>query len=464
MGTGLELVGNNTTKGIIPRAVEHLFNGISQRQEDSRCKNQQIPEFQVTAQFLEFYNKDVIDLLSQNKASNEQIKIREDKSGSVYFVGATTHQVRSVEETAQKLKMGALNRTTGATQVNPQSSRSHAIFTLHVKQTRVVAVEEGSSEQEFETLTAKFHFVDLAGSERLKRTGATGDRAKEGIAINSGLLVLGNVISALGDKTKRSQHVPYRDSKLTRFLQDSLGGNSRTLMIACISPSDRDFVETLNTLRYANRAKNITNRIQVNQDKSSQVISELRRQIAQLEVELMEYKQGKRLITEDGSEAVNDMYHENSALQVEVDQLKSQAKVMEEQISQRDKTVEQLKTQMAEVKAKPDDALEKLSLSSGTDLLQDQIKKTKAVQTEGEFTQEYHVKKLEWDNIHLKEMLEEEKKKATVQQATNDMLFSKNSALNDKIRGLVQEEEFLKDKVVALEKQVISLKGHNRET
>lgn len=345
MGTGLELIGNPQTKGIIPRAVDHLFNGISQRQEEARKKGQPVPDFHVTAQFLELYNEDVIDLLSANKTNHEEIKIREDKSGSMYVVGASSHQVRSVEETSQILKTGALSRTTGSTQMNSQSSRSHAIFTLMVKQTRVVPIDDVSGQQEFESLTAKFHFVDLAGSERLKRTGATGDRAKEGIAINSGLLVLGNVISALGDKTKKTSHVPYRDSKLTRFLQDSLGGNSRTLMIACISPSDRDFVETLNTLRYANRAKNITNRIQVNQDKSSQVISALRRQIADLELELMEYKQGKRLITEDGSEAVNDMFHENTMLQNEVTRLKTRVKVLEEATATLNQTVIQLKTE-----------------------------------------------------------------------------------------------------------------------
>ena len=146
------------------------------------------------------------------------------------------------------------------------------------------------NEYEFETLSAKFHFVDLAGSERLKRTGATGHRAKEGICINRGLLALGNVISALGDRDKRGSHVPYRDSKLTRLLQDSLGGNSRTLMIACVSPSDRDFMETLNTLRYANRARNIKNRVSVNQDTTSQQISLLKAEIERLNYELMQYK------------------------------------------------------------------------------------------------------------------------------------------------------------------------------
>jgi kinesin family protein 4/21/27 len=192
--------------------------------------------------------------------------------------------------------------------MNLQSSRSHAIFTLHVKQTRPIKlfIDEKDSridtnsrlETEFETLVGKFHFVDLAGSERLKRTGATGRRAKEGICINRGLLALGNVISALGDKEKRGCHVPYRDSKLTRLLQDSLGGNSRTLMIACVSPSDRDFMETLNTLRYANRARNIKNKVTVNQDKTTQQIAQLKAEIERLKYELMQYKANSTKITD----------------------------------------------------------------------------------------------------------------------------------------------------------------------
>lgn len=215
--------------------------------------------------------------------------------------------------------------------MNTQSSRSHAIFTLHIKQQRLVTDNEDYP-NEFETLTAKFHFVDLAGSERLKRTGATGDRAKEGISINCGLLALGNVISALGDKSKKALHIPYRDSKLTRLLQDSLGGNSKTVMIACVSPSDRDFMETLNTLKYANRARNIKNRISINQDKTSKTIGELRQQIAQLQLELVEYKQGKRVIGADGNEMVNDMFYENNMLQGEVNNLRTRVKAMQDTI------------------------------------------------------------------------------------------------------------------------------------
>lgn len=334
MGSGLEVVGSPQLKGIIPRAIEYLFNGIKVKQQEAKDRGLPIPEFQVTAQFLELYNENIIDLLCQDKKN--QIKIHEDKDGNMYLVGATVHPVRSVEETSNFLKMGALSRTTGSTQMNSQSSRSHAIFTLHIRQQRVVDIANENvanitgAEQEIETLTAKFHFVDLAGSERLKRTGAEGERAKEGISINTGLLALGNVISALGDKSKKATHVPYRDSKLTRFLQDSLGGNSRTLMIACISPSDRDFMETLNTLRYANRAKNIKNKVVANQDKSSQIISALRAQIQQLELELMEYKQGKRVIADDGREVVNDMFHENNLLQNEIENLKTRVKALQE--------------------------------------------------------------------------------------------------------------------------------------
>uniref|UniRef100_A0A3B5AQY5 Kinesin-like protein KIF21B n=1 Tax=Stegastes partitus TaxID=144197 RepID=A0A3B5AQY5_9TELE len=192
--------------------------------------------------------------------------------------------------------------------------------------------EPDSAGPEYETLMAKFHFVDLAGSERLKRTGATGERAREGISINCGLLALGNVISALGDQTKKGGHVPYRDSKLTRLLQDSLGGNSRTVMIACVSPSDRDFMETLNTLKYANRARNIKNKVVVNQDKTSQQISALRAEIARLQMELMEYKAGKRVACEDGSEGYSDLYQENAMLQRENDTLRLRVKAMQETI------------------------------------------------------------------------------------------------------------------------------------
>ncbi|XP_042351710.1 kinesin-like protein KIF21A isoform X3 [Plectropomus leopardus] len=367
MGTGFDVNITDEELGIIPRAVHHLFKGIEERRQAAQEQGRPVPEFKINAQFLELYNEEVLDLFdsARDMKQKSHIKIHEDANGGIYTVGVTTRTVSSEAEMMQCLKLGALSRTTASTQMNVQSSRSHAIFTIHLCQVRVCAsdnqesetdnrVSNGNSEMdEYETLTAKFHFVDLAGSERLKRTGATGDRAKEGISINCGLLALGNVISALGDRSKRSSHVPYRDSKLTRLLQDSLGGNSQTVMIACISPSDRDFMETLNTLKYANRARNIKNKVMVNQDKASQQISALRTEIARLQMELMEYKTGKRLMGEDGVESFSDMFHENSMLQTENSNLRVRVKAMQETIdAQRARLTQMLSDQANQVIAR----------------------------------------------------------------------------------------------------------------
>ncbi|XP_015208099.2 kinesin-like protein KIF21A isoform X7 [Lepisosteus oculatus] len=379
MGTGFDVSIGENELGIIPRAVHHLFKGIEERKQAATEQGLPPPEFKVNAQFLELYNEEVLDLFDSTrdieaKKQKSHIKIHEDASGGIYTVGVTTRTVGSETEMMQCLKLGALSRTTASTQMNVQSSRSHAIFTIHLCQVRVCAstnnqdnetdnrIINGSSQiDEFETLTAKFHFVDLAGSERLKRTGATGERAKEGISINCGLLALGNVISALGDKSKKATHVPYRDSKLTRLLQDSLGGNSQTVMIACISPSDRDFMETLNTLKYANRARNIKNRVMVNQDKASQQISALRTEIARLQMELVEYKTGKRIIGEDGMESINDMFHENSMLQTENNNLRVRIKAMQETIdAQRARLTQILSDQANQVLARAGEGNEEI--------------------------------------------------------------------------------------------------------
>ncbi|XP_008399394.1 kinesin-like protein KIF21A isoform X2 [Poecilia reticulata] len=377
MGTGFDVNIGDDEQGIIPRAVHHLFRGMEERRQAATEQGRPVPEFKINAQFLELYNEEVLDLFDttrdlEARRQRSNIKIHEDANGGIYTVGVTTRTVTSAAEMMQCLKLGALSRTTASTQMNVQSSRSHAIFTIHLCQVRVCSPDNNdnvtdnrlandSEIDEFETLTAKFHFVDLAGSERLKRTGATGDRAKEGISINCGLLALGNVISALGDRSKRSTHVPYRDSKLTRLLQDSLGGNSQTVMIACISPSDRDFMETLNTLKYANRARNIKNKVMVNQDRASQQISALRTEIARLQMELMEYKTGKRVLGEDGMEGINDLVHENSMLQTENNNLRVRVKAMQETIdAQRTRLTQILSDQAGQVLAKAGEGNEEI--------------------------------------------------------------------------------------------------------
>ncbi|XP_016006064.2 kinesin-like protein KIF21B isoform X2 [Rousettus aegyptiacus] len=364
MGTGFDVAMAPEEQGIIPRAIAHLFGGIAERKRRAQEQGVAGPEFKVSAQFLELYNEEILDLFDSTRDPDARhrrsnIKIHEDANGGIYTTGVTSRLVSSQEELTQCLRQGALSRTTASTQMNLQSSRSHAVFTIHLCQTRLCAqpgpvddtatgLPEGTAPaREYETLTAKFHFVDLAGSERLKRTGATGERAKEGISINCGLLALGNVISALGDQSKKVAHVPYRDSKLTRLLQDSLGGNSQTVMVACVSPSDRDFMETLNTLKYANRARNIKNKVVVNQDKASQQIGTLRAEVARLQMELLEYKAGKRVIGEDGSEGYSDLFRENAMLQKENGALRLRVKAMQEAIDAINNRVTHLMSQEA---------------------------------------------------------------------------------------------------------------------
>ncbi|EFJ13860.1 hypothetical protein SELMODRAFT_234668 [Selaginella moellendorffii] len=296
MGTGYTVGGSS--EGVIPQVMDTLFSKINALKHKA--------DFQVRVSFIEILKEEVHDLLDPNPPSTMKtdaangallrvvpgkppIQIRETGSGGIMLAGVTETEVRTLPEMAACLEQGSLCRATGSTNMNAQSSRSHAIFTINVEQRRkwdsflnadTSSLPEDTGE---DFLCAKLHLVDLAGSERAKRTKADGNRFKEGVHINRGLLALGNVISALGDDKKRKEggHVPYRDSKLTRLLQDSLGGNSRTTMIACVSPADSNAEETLNTLKYANRARNIQNKPMVNRDP---VVAEMQRMRQQLEV------------------------------------------------------------------------------------------------------------------------------------------------------------------------------------
>ncbi|KAG9325345.1 hypothetical protein KVV02_006985 [Mortierella alpina] len=304
MGTGLQYQGN-VDSAIVPRAAHEMFTLLNAQMEKDPAM-----EYQVFVSFLELYNEELIDLLqTQPRTRKDNIQVREDGFGGISWQGVKEQPVGSAHELLEWLQKGSLCRTTAATDMNQTSSRSHAIFSVILKQQRseelepAVEIDEDeeagspqpapvptakTGEKTLKKLASKFHFVDLAGSERLKRTRAVGDRAKEGISINSGLLALGNVISALGDESRKSSHVPYRDSKLTRLLQDSLGGNSATLMLACVSGADADVSETISTLVYANRARNIRNRVVINQDfrdSNNAEVAQLRAEINRLKME-----------------------------------------------------------------------------------------------------------------------------------------------------------------------------------
>ncbi|XP_066558011.1 kinesin-like protein kif7 isoform X1 [Amia ocellicauda] len=238
-------------QGLIPRAVAEVFKLLDEND---------LHDYSVRISYLEVYKEEFRDLL-EVETSSKDIHIREDDKGNIVLCGVKECEVEGLDEVLSLLETGNAARHTGATQMNPHSSRSHTIFTVAMEQRRGGSRATNSGTH---LLTSKFHFVDLAGSERILKTGNTGERLKESIQINSGLLALGNVIGALGDPKRRGTHIPYRDSKITRILKDSLGGNSKTLMIACISPSSSDFDESLNTLNYAKRAQNIQNRAMVN--------------------------------------------------------------------------------------------------------------------------------------------------------------------------------------------------------
>jgi hypothetical protein len=186
--------------------------------------------------------------------------------------------VKGVPEINDVLKIGMKNRSVGATNMNAVSSRSHSLFQITIDRSEIGA--DGKQH----IRAGKLNMVDLAGSERIAKTGATGDRLKEATKINLSLSTLCHVISALTDP--KSTYVPYRDSKLTRLLQDSLGGNTKTLMISNVGPAEYNYDETINTLRYANRAKNIKNKPKINEDPKDALLREYQDEISKLKEQL----------------------------------------------------------------------------------------------------------------------------------------------------------------------------------
>ena len=286
--------------GIIPRAFAEIFEKLS--------GNLQLESYEIKLQYLELYGEEIRDLLSSTR-SDKALNIRDHgwkNESEPEVVGASEVVVESPEEAMILLERGSLRRVTASTAMNRNSSRSHAILSVVIEQTLAITNNSSSPEDnsdpssecrddrsddksiEMQVKRSKFNFVDLAGSERQKKTGASGERLKEGIDINKGLLALGNVISALGDLKKRGKtFVPYRDSKLTRLLKGSLGGNHKTLMIACISPAESNLDESLCCLRYANRAKNIQNNAVINVDAGSKKVAELREQVQVLAQEVL---------------------------------------------------------------------------------------------------------------------------------------------------------------------------------
>lgn len=271
---------NNKTKGLIPRICEAIFQKIE-------SETNPLITYEVEISYIEIYAEQIRDLINPQKTPPGGLKVREHPKTGPYIEGLTEVAVDKYYIVKQFMLYGNKHRTTASTKMNDKSSRSHAVFTINFK----TKYSGGDLGRDSET-SSKIQLVDLAGSERVKDSQVTGIHLKEAAQINKSLTTLGRVISSLAQKStkKDSTFVPFRDSVLTWLLKDSLGGNSKTVMIAAISPASINYEESLNTLQYANSAKKIVNTVSINADINDQVIKCLKLEIKELEYKLQSLK------------------------------------------------------------------------------------------------------------------------------------------------------------------------------
>ncbi|XP_064648285.1 kinesin-like protein KIF28P isoform X2 [Lineus longissimus] len=340
-GKSYSMVGYGANKGIVPVSCEELFKRINEKRKSAA----EGEEYQCTFSMMEIYNEQVRDLLNPKGAKAGGLKVRQHPSKGFYVDQMTVSPVDSYADIDAKITEGTKNRTVAATNMNATSSRAHTIVTVNFTQKNK---ESGQSM----TKTSSINLVDLAGSERADSTGATGDRLKEGSMINQSLSTLGNVIKALADLSmgKSKTQVPYRDSVLTKLLKNALGGNSKTVMIAALSPADINFDETLSTLRFADRAKAIKTKAVVNESPTDKLIRELREE----NLKLMEMlKSGGVMAAPDaGASAAAGGYTEEEVAEMKRE-MEEAMKKNSEDLDQMKKTwEEQMKKEMEENKGK----------------------------------------------------------------------------------------------------------------
>ncbi|XP_064477391.1 kinesin-like protein KIF3B [Ornithodoros turicata] len=361
-GTGktytMEGVLNDPEKqGVIPHSFEHIFSHIA------RSQNQQ---YLVRASYLEIYQEEIRDLIAKDQT--KRLELKEKPDTGVYIKDLSSFVCKNIKEIEHVMSIGNHNRSVGATNMNLHSSRSHAIFITTVEHSDL------GPDGKHHIRVGKLNLVDLAGSERQNKTGTVGERQKEAIKINLSLSALGNVISALVDG--KSSHIPYRDSKLTRLLQDSLGGNSKTVMVANIGPASYNYEETLTTLRYASRAKNIKNKPHVNEDPKDALLREFQQEISRLKEQLASRdvkKKRKRTSREvsSGSEAENDdeedasmqlqrkleeeknaILNDHSLIAEEKERLLNEVQKRQEQLSQEQEATDKLAQKVTSLESK----------------------------------------------------------------------------------------------------------------
>ncbi|XP_034436266.1 kinesin-like protein KIF3C isoform X2 [Hippoglossus hippoglossus] len=328
-------------RGVIPNAFDHIFTHISRSQSDR--------QYLVRASYLEIYLEEVRDLLDPNHATARALELRESPETGVYVRDLTSCVCKSIKEIEEVMNVGNQARAVAATDMNEHSSRSHALFLITVE------CSQPGPDGRKHIRVGRLNLVDLAGSERQAKTGVQGERLKEAAKINLSLSALGNVISALADG--RSGHVPYRDSKLTRLLQDSLGGNAKTVMVATLGPAPQHYDETLTTLRYANRAKNIQNQPRVNEDPKDALLREFQTEIARLRAQLnhrkWSSKQKKEQVEGESWERDEDEETEGEDEELEVEKdAEDYVKLQEQRLEREKEAIRDDRFMLAEEKQK----------------------------------------------------------------------------------------------------------------
>jgi kinesin family protein 4/21/27 len=434
-------------EGVIPRAVREIFYRIEGLKTDY--------DFNVRVAFVELYKERLYDLLSTKSKMKDDciVDLREDPVRGVIITNLTEVVVDNLYKTMQQLEHGSVKRVTAATAMNNTSSRSHAIFTVYIEGTRKSdSLEEDDDENgRPSNIVAKFHLVDLAGSERAKKTKTTGLRYKEGVSINLGLLALGNVISALGDDSGPKTHIPYRDSKLTRLLQDSLGGNSHTLMIACVGPADTNLEETISTLRYADRARKIKNKPVVNHDGKDAENSKLRREIAELKIQLLNSGGGgggggggtlvdsKEL--KDCKSRTSQLTAENRDLTSALMSCQEELGHMNEKLLLTESTDEKMKTKMCELAAEAESLLKRTPLKEDVENILRKIRDVINVQTDSEKSMaEHELSRFDSSNTALaNSMNEDDDFGAAARALQQNALATQLATLN---KQLAQKEQY----------------------
>ncbi|XP_053687294.1 kinesin-like protein Klp61F [Sabethes cyaneus] len=391
---------DDTETGMIPRALNHLFDELRMTEL----------EFSMRISYLELYNEELCDLLSNDDTVKIRIYDDVNKKGSVIVQGLEEIPVHSKDDVYKLLAKGQERRRTASTLMNAQSSRSHTIFSI------IVHIKENGIEGEELLKIGKLNLVDLAGSENITKAGnEKGIRTRETVNINQSLLTLGRVITAL---VERTPHVPYRESKLTRLLQESLGGRTKTSIIATISPGHKDFEETMSTLEYAHRAKNIQNKPEANQKLSKKtVIKEYTEEIDRLKRELTATRDKNGIYLPE--ETYNEMCYKADATTKELNDKVVLIKVLKDDLAKKEAIFKEVSLNLVEReemlrKTEDDLCVTKHELSSTKRTLS----KTKQRYAEKKVILERHVKTEKMLTGQAKELIEVVE---TVQSDTNGL-------------------------------------------